>query len=165
MPFNSFVFADVSPDPTNIESWVRLLLTGSATSTTPDTATLSLLTPGVIQEINQRFPACLALAPTSLVSDDLAAYNEAIGAAIAAKLVLTPGGQQWARVVLESKQGPVTKTYQASTNSQAEAAEILRGASSSALSRIACVKEALAAAPRPGLLSLAGRRRSLGCGC
>lgn len=164
MPFSSFVFVD-SPTPTDIASWVRLLLTGSASSTTPDAETLALLTPGAIQEVNQRFSACLGGAPSSLSGDDLAAYNEAVGASIAAKLVLSPGGQQWARVVLESKQGPVNKVYQASTNSQAEAAEILRGASAAALSRITCIRESLAAAPRPGLLSLVGRRRSLGCGC
>jgi hypothetical protein len=164
VPFNSFVFVDDLSTPTDIGSWVRLLLTGSASSTTPDTATLNLLTPGAIQEMNQRFPACLTFAPGGLLGDDLAAYNEAVGAAIAAKLVLTPGGQQWARYVASEKIGTVTETYHDSANSQAEANQALLASSSAALSRITCVREALAAAPRPGMLTLSGRRRSLGCG-
>jgi hypothetical protein len=165
MPFNSFVFVDDLPTPTDIASWVRLLLTGSASSTSPDTATLNLLTPGAIQEINQRFPACLALAPGGLLGDDLAAYNEAVGSSIAAKLVLTPGGQQWAQYVVTTKIGPVTRSKQSPAQTATEANQALLASSTTALSRIVCVRETLAAAPRPGLVTLAGHRRSLGCGC
>lgn len=164
MPFTSFVFVDDLPAPTDIASWVRLLLTGSASSTSPDAGTITLLTPGAIQEINQRFPACLSLAPGGLLGDDLAAYNEAVGAAIASKLVLTPGGQQWAQYVVSVKQGTVTENLSGGMLS-GQAQQHLINSSSAALSRIDCVREALAQAPRSGLLSLAGRRRSLGCGC
>lgn len=165
MPFSSFVFAPPTTPSLDIAPWVRLLLTGSPSSPTPDTGTITLLTPGVIQEINQRFPACLSLAPGGLLGDDLAAYNEAVGSAIAAKLVLTPGGQQWAQYVVSSKIGPVTRTRQAPAQTAGEASQTLQAASGAALTRIECIREILAATPRPGLLSLAGRRRSLGCGC
>lgn len=145
-----------------VAQWVRFALTGNPDGATPSDPTITMLQAGAQQDLILRFPDCLT-------GDVLtgANFTEALGYAIAGKIVVMPSGQQYVRHVLSLKQGTVTKTYSSETTTQTDAQAILLDASSTALARIGCVRDALAdvAASAPGLVSLSGRRRSLGCSC
>ena len=152
------------------EDWVRMALTGTTriTGDSPEAGDIELLATSATRELIQRFPSCLTGAPGDLTSDeDKDAFNQALGYLIASKLVMTPGGQRFAQFVTQSKIGPVTRTRQSLVQSAAEAQRSLLEECSTALSLIECVREQIAASPRPALLTLAGRRRELGtdCGC
>lgn len=172
MSFNPFPdFVPESPPSwqrvADIASWVRLSLTGSASGDSPDSDTIDTLASSVIAQVNQRYPTCLASAPDSLGDADLAAYNEAVGCMVAARIVQMPGGAQFAQFVVESKQGTVSQKLMSPAQTAAEAKDLLTTDGNAALSRIACVRERLAQANTNAgtLFSLTGVRRSKGCGC
>lgn len=148
-----------------VAQWVRLALTGDPDSTKPASGTITMLEAGAGRELINQYPSCLDGAPDSLSGADLDAFTEALGYRVAAGLVLTPGGAQYVRHVLSLKQGTVGKTFSDPGGTPQEAQRVLVDASAAALSRIGCVREALANTPQPSLLTLAGRRRSSSCGC
>lgn len=152
------------------DDWVRMALTGTSRETgdSPDAGDIELLASAGARELIQRFPDCLTGAPGSLeATEDKDAFNQALGYLIASKLVMTPGGQKWVRAVLTSKQGPITESYSDASMGAAAAQSALLDECSTALSLIECIREEIAATPRPAILALAGRRRGLSasCGC
>jgi hypothetical protein len=150
--------------------WVLMALTGTTriTGDSPEAGDIELLATSATRELIQRFPGCLTGAPGALTGEeDKDAFNQAVGYLIASKLVMTPGGQKWVRAVLSSKQGPITESYSDPSMTPEAAQRALLEECSTALSMIECVREQVAASPRPALLTLAGRRRGLSasCGC
>ncbi len=154
-----------------IAGWVRLILTGDAASATPTEEAIDRLLGSTVSQLVLRFPTCLAGAPDALDgtpsavtgSSDWDAFNESAGYLLASKIVTMPGGQSFAQYVMSVKQGTVTQTL-SGAELVGGASESLLASSSAALTRIECVRDVLAAKPRANLLSLSGRRRSLGCG-
>jgi hypothetical protein len=143
----------------SIAEWVRLALTGEPESATPGDGIITMLETGAKRELAQRF-TCLAGAPDSLTTpEEQEDYKEAVGYAIASKIVLLPGGQQFAQFVMTVKVHATTETRQNPAQTAAEAQQVLLTASAAALARLSCVNVASASEPSPSLVELSGRRR------
>lgn len=144
----------------SVADWVRLALTGDPASATPSSAIITMVEAGAQAELVARFPDCLT--GGVLTGDD---FLEALGYAIAAKILLAPGGQQFAQFVLSVKVGPTETKRVSAVQSAAEAQQVLAGLSGAALSRIECVRKALAQAPKPGFFAVASDPLARKCGC
>lgn len=161
--FSPFPDFDDAPDDTS--SWVRLLLTGDPESTTPTSTVISAYAVACAHELLLRYPTCLEGAPGALTGDDLTAYTEALGALIAAKIVLAPGGQTFVRYVTSLKQGTTTQGFGPTPLTAMAASKTLHTASNTALARIACIRTAQAARNAGSLFGVAGRRRAQAAAC
>lgn len=143
-----------------VAQWTRLALTGDPESATPATGVIEMLEAGASADLIARYPDCLTGA--TLEGD---AFLEAVGYAVASKIVVMPGGQVFVQHVLSLKQGTVTKNLQSSGQSAALAQKELGSMASVALSRIECVRAAMAARNSGSLFGLSGRRRTLTAQC
>lgn len=158
-------FPDFDDAPDDVASWVRLLLTGDPESATPTSTVISAYAVACAAELILRYPTCLEGAPDSLTGGDLTAYNEALGALIAAKIVLAPGGQTFVRYVTSLKQGTTTQGFGASPLTALAASKTLHSALRVALSRIACIRTAQATRNAGTLFGVVGRRRAQAAAC
>lgn len=133
---------------------VRLILTGDSTSTSPAEADVVIYQSDVEDYLYKAYP-CLGTEPVVTLDDrQVRAYQQGVAYLIAAKLVQSPGGQEWARYVIQCKQGQVDEKYSI-TQTVAEAAAFLTREATKALKRITCIAAGLTA---PSLFVTSGAR-------
>lgn len=147
-------------------SWARLSLTGDPESTKPTDTELALRIPSVSAQLAQPYP-CVGDDPfVTLAGNDLNAWSEAVGRAVASEIFKGPQGATYAAIITEIRIGPVTEKSSVTAVSASELAENECLASEGCLSRIACI--------RAGQIAVAARARDVmavttvtphGCAC
>lgn len=146
----------------SISEWARFALTGDPSSQKVKDSTLAFLEDTATLETIALYPSLLQGAPNTLPEDDQAAFYEAAGYTLAAKVLGTPGGAEFLQLVVSRREESVSQSRSDPGNSIEAAQGRLKAASAQALLKIGSVRESLSSQSRPPLLTLAGRRRSLG---
>ena len=156
------------PATYSIEQWARFALTGEMGAAAPADPALAPLIASVKAQVIPGHP-CLGDDPdTDLTGDDLEAWTEWIGYAVAARYAGTPAGRALIAPATKTvvTMGPVKKETSNSTGTAASLtpADMLR-AGQTARARIACIREGIVEAngdASASLFQLAGRRRAIG---
>lgn len=144
----------------SISEWARFALTGDPSSQKIKDNTLAFLEGTATQETIALYPSLLQGAPGTLTGNDLAAFQEAAGYLLAAKVLGTPGGAEFLQLIVSRREENVSQGRSAPENCIEAAQERLRAASAQALLKIAEVRESVASQSRPAMVALSGRRRS-----
>lgn len=147
-----------------IYDWVRDALDKTETELPDTNARLVRATDSVVVGLLLRYPCLVSYA--SLSGDDLAAFDEAAGLLVAARLrpVLQAGANEGSGQVRRERQGPVEYEYGAGVGTKTLDKPIEQqwmDLAQQALSRIACIRAAaVTAASSFSLFALAGKSRA-----